>query len=191
MLHNTSEFVYIGIDQALQKIGLAVLRDGEAVLLKLLKPPPDVSGGQRLVTLRDQLQIALEAFPEAKGVAMEGQSYNSVGQLDQLGQIAGVVQMFIIDKYKVVPTMVPPTVLKKFVAGNGQATKTQMMRQTSDEWGLVIDNDDICDAHGLARIAQQLSEPTARKRHQLESLKTLTVKKPRKKRIKQILPKTL
>jgi Holliday junction resolvasome RuvABC endonuclease subunit len=183
--------VYIGIDQALRKIGLAVLRDGEVALLKYIQPPDDVRGGLRLVSLRDALQIALEPFTEVAGVAMEGQSYNSTGQLDQLGQIAGVVQMFIIDKYKVPPVLVPPTVLKKFVAGVGHATKTQMMRRTYAVWGISIDNDDICDAYGLAQIAQQLHVPTTRVRHQLEVLKTLTVKKRRKTRLKQLLPKTL
>jgi Holliday junction resolvasome RuvABC endonuclease subunit len=182
---------YLGIDQALRKIGIAVLRDDEVILLKRIVPPQDVSGGQRLVALRDALQITLEPFKEIAGVAMEGQSYNSDGQIDQLGQIAGVVQTFIIDRFGMEPMVVPPAVLKKFVTGNGNATKTQMMRKTYDFWKVPIDDDDICDAHGMARIARQLHCKTTTIRHQIESLKSLTTKKRRKRRVKKLLPKTL
>ncbi len=54
-----------------------------------------------------------------------------------------------------------------------------------------IDDDDICDAHGMARIARQLHCKTTTIRHQIESLKSLTTKKRRKRRVKKLLPKTL
>ena len=45
---------------------------------------------------------------------------------------------------------VAPTSLKKFVTGNGRASKADMIEAVAERWGFHADNDDIADAYGLA-----------------------------------------
>jgi Holliday junction resolvasome RuvABC endonuclease subunit len=182
--------VFVGVDQALRKIGVSVVCGGRVALLKLIVPPADLRSTPRMQYLREALKHTLEPYPSADGTAMEGQSYGSEGQLDQLGRIGGIVEVLLADLYGIPPLVVPPAVLKKFVTGNGQATKSMMMRATKVYWDLEVSQDDLCDAHGLARLASEYYDPQATLRHQLEAVQALH-KKPKPKRLKAVFPKTL
>ena len=181
---------FVGVDQALRKIGVSVVCEGRAALLKLIVPPSDLRSTPRMQYLREALKHTLEPYPKADGAAMEGQSYGSEGQLDQLGRIGGIVEVLLADLYGVPPLVVPPAVLKKFVTGSGQATKSHMMRATKIYWDLEVAQDDLCDAHGLARLAAEYYHPQSTLRHQVEAIQSLH-KKPKCKRLKPVFPKTL
>jgi Holliday junction resolvasome RuvABC endonuclease subunit len=183
--------IYVGVDQALQKIGVCVLVDGTPDVLKLLKPPPKLTGPDRLQKLRDRLQTALEPYRgRITGSAVEGQSYGSLGDLDGLGQVLGVVQVLLTDM-GAAPWKVPPALLKQFVTGKGNATKPQMRAATLTRWRLDIDQDDICDAHGLARIAEEIHEQASQDRIQVDAVRRLTHKKPRRPRLKKLFTRSL
>jgi Holliday junction resolvasome RuvABC endonuclease subunit len=158
--------------------------------MKLILPPPDLRATERMLYLREALQHTLEPFPEAAGAALEGQSYGSAGQLDQLGRIGGIVELLLADLYGKAPLIVPPATLKKFVTGSGQATKSLMMKATKVYWGVETTQDDLCDAHGLARIAAEYYVPQSVVRHQCEAVYSLRHKKVRR-RIHVVFPKSL
>jgi len=181
---------FVGVDQALRKIGVAVIQGGGVALMKLILPPPHLRSTERMLYLREALQHALEPFPEADGAALEGQSYGSAGQLDQLGRIGGIVELLLADLYGKPPLVVPPATLKKFVTGSGQATKSLMMRATKVYWDVETDQDDLCDAHGLARLASEFYTPESIIRHQCEAVHSLRHKKVRR-RIRAVFPKSL
>jgi len=182
--------VFVGVDQALRKIGVSVVCDGRVELLKLIVPPSDLRSTPRMQYLREALAHTLEPYPTADGAAMEGQSYGSDGQLDQLGRIGGIVEVLLADLYGQPPLVVPPAVLKKFVTGSGQADKSLMMRATKVYWDLEVAQDDMCDAHGLARIAEEYYTAKSTQRHQIEAVQALRRKRKRK-RFKAVFPKTL
>ena len=182
--------LFVGVDQALRKIGVSIIRGDSVELLRLIVPPKELRDAVRLQFLEDALAHALEPFPHADGVAMEGQSYGSEGRIDQLGQIGGIVKLFLLKRYGVSPLVVPPSTLKKFVTGNGQADKSMMMRATKVYWDLEVTQDDLCDAHGLARLAQEFYAPSSGHRHQVEAVESLR-RKRKSKRIKAVFPKTL
>jgi Holliday junction resolvasome RuvABC endonuclease subunit len=182
--------VFVGVDQALRKIGVSVVQDGNVALMHLILPPGDLRSTPRLLYLEEALTHVLEPYPEADGAAMEGQSYGSEGQLDQLGRIGGIVEVLLAKRYGRAPLVVPPAVLKKFVTGNGQASKSMMMRATKVYWDVEVSQDDLCDAHGLARLAKEYFQPQSTIRHQLEAIHALK-RKPKRKRIKAVFPKTL
>lgn len=164
--------------------------DGRVALMKLIIPPSDLRSTIRMQYLREALKHTLEPYAKADGTAMEGQSYGSSGQLDQLGRIGGIVEVLLADLYGAPPLVVPPAVLKKFVTGNGQANKNLMMRATKVYWDVEVTQDDMCDAHGLARLAAEYYQPQSTLRHQLEAIQSLH-RKPRRKRLKAVFPKTL
>jgi len=178
---------FVGIDQALTKIGICVLTDGEVALLHLLKPPRKVKGPERLKFLRDALAQTLEPYrDEIRHAALEGQSLGSVGDIDGLGQINGVVQVLLTDLGVKRPLVVPPGTLKKFVSGNGQAKKSMMRRVTRETWKIDIDQDDLCDAHGLARFAEEYVEKKSVLRHQIEAIHRFLHGKKRRAPIKTL-----
>jgi Holliday junction resolvasome RuvABC endonuclease subunit len=171
---------YVGVDQALRKIGLCVLDDGDVVHLHLIKTPRTMRGTERLVFLRDQLIDLLRPYQNSiTHAALEAQSLGSLGDIDQLGHINGIAQLVLADLGVPEPLRVPPASLKKFVAGIPGASKQRMMTATFKTWGIQIDQDDLCDAHGLARFAQEVVEQKSNLRHQVEAVHRLT--HPRKK----------
>jgi crossover junction endodeoxyribonuclease RuvC len=50
-------------------------------------------------------------------------------------------------------TLVPPTVLKKFVTGTGLAKKEQMLLSIYKRWGVEFASNNEADAYALARMA--------------------------------------
>ena len=53
---------------------------------------------------------------------------------------------------------VPPTVLKKWVTGKGNAKKPDMAMAALDKWGFALTQDDIVDAYCLARILEAVDK---------------------------------
>jgi crossover junction endodeoxyribonuclease RuvC len=49
---------------------------------------------------------------------------------------------------------VPPTTLKKWTTGNGNAKKPDMALAVEQKWNFKNGNDDIIDAYALARLGQ-------------------------------------
>ena len=182
---------FVGVDQALTKIGLCVIADGQIAKLHLIKTPTKLKGPERLTFLRDSLLAELKPWKKKiSKAAIEAQSLGSLGDIDQLGQINGVVQVLLSD-LGAPPLKVPPAVLKKFVSGNGQADKGRMRRATHKHWGIDISQDDLCDAHGLARLAEEVCLEQATLRYQIEAAYTMTQKRKRKSRVKKLFKKTL
>lgn len=187
--------VYVGVDQALQRTGLCVLENGQPAVLQLIRPPYDMRGPERLAHIKTVLTNALWPYRERiSAAAYEGQSLGSLGDIDQLGNIGGVVALLLADEFQLSNARifkVPPALLKKFVTGRANATKDLMMRTSRQEWGYDFTQDDVCDAHGLARFAAECLEQTATKRHRVEAVYTLLHKKKKRTPIKKLFPKTI
>ena len=65
---------------------------------------------------------------------------------------------------------VPPSSLKKFVAGKGSTAKGGMCRAVEANWGFATKNDNLADAYGLAAVGLALRGSLALKPHQIEVL---------------------
>jgi len=188
--------VYVGVDQALRKIGVCVIVDDAPVVLARLAPPADSRGPERLHQLRDLLENTLYPYQgQISAAAMEAQSLGSLGDLDQLGQINGVVQVLLTDVLSSGGRIfiVPPAVLKKFVTSHSGASKSDMMYASAQRWGFDFTQhgDDVCDAHGLARIAQEALESRSTLRHEVEAVATILRHKTRRPPRKHLFAKTI
>lgn len=184
--------VFVGVDQSLNKMGVCVIRDGNVVRAERIQVPRKLKGPERLTYLRDKLQSLLLPFkPDLVHASMEAQSLGSIGDIDQLGQVSGVVQIVLSDMGCRRPFKVPPATLKKFVANHAQAPKERMLQATKEVWGIEFDNDDVCDAHGLARISEEYVERKSTLRHQVEVVHSLSHPRKRKPRIKKLFSKTV
>jgi len=187
--------VYIGVDQALRKTGVCVLEHGQPVVLQLIQPPYDLQGPARLAHIKNTLVNLLWPYKaRVVAAAYEGQALGALGDIDQLGNIGGVLALIFAGDFELPNNRifkVPPATLKKFVTGRGNATKDLMMRTSNSEWGYNFTQDDVCDAHGLARFATECVAQVATKRHQIEAVFSLLHKKKKRPPIKKLFPKTI
>jgi Holliday junction resolvasome RuvABC endonuclease subunit len=152
---------FIGIDQALQKTGVCVLREGNDADLYLVQPRK-LSGPARLAYIRDAVRDILWDQPIQFG-AIENGSFNSEGQLFSLGGVNGALQVLLWENH-IGFAHVAPSQLKKFLTKKSGAQKEWMMEAATEFLGRAITEDNLADAVGLARIARatQLEDVTTR-----------------------------
>jgi Holliday junction resolvasome RuvABC endonuclease subunit len=170
---------FLGVDQSLRGTGLVVLSETGDILLQRLVQPSSLRGVERLAFIRGELREVLERHQPYRA-ALEGYSYDSTGRVFQLGELGGLVQLAFWDA-GVPYLMVPPASLKKFVANNGKAEKEQMLKATLSKWHVDFqEEDDLCDAHGLAQIQRTIACDDSTARHELEVIRELLAppKKP-------------
>lgn len=83
-----------------------------------------------------------------------GRSHGAVISLAQLGTMI---------RYKILLKgfplcVVPPKTVKKFVTGNGNAKKQQMMQTVMNRWGFKASTDNLADACGMSKFAQFITQ---------------------------------
>jgi crossover junction endodeoxyribonuclease RuvC len=156
----------VGIDLSLTATGIVALTDGDHVPAVRLVG----STGSKDATLAEQSRRHSELSAEIIGtvygrgesflrptmVVIEGPALGNPRNSDtsswrRAGVWWQVVQTLVDDQVPVVS--VPPSVLKKFATGKGNAAKTAVALAVQREWPEVILSDDnICDALGLAMV---------------------------------------
>lgn len=153
----------IGIDASLTGFGLVVFNffTGEVVANHLLKTKPGAmtrrykeieafvikalreAGPQRIA------HVCLEDFNRGARNAREESGMLRLTVLFALHEVFG-------DQMLAYPTLVAISTLKKFVTGSGKGDKNVMLLHTYKKWGIEYHDDNLADAHGLARIAGAL-----------------------------------
>lgn len=165
--------MYLGIDQSLRSSGVAVLSGAQEVLFNGTVTPGKLTGVHRLACIRDAIRDVLASEPGICFAALEGYAYDvGAGRVFELGEVGGAMKLVLHDAG--IPfVVVPPASLKQFVAGSGSATKEQMRQAVLKKWGLDIEQNDECDAYGLAQVARSVHLNTGSTRAELEVLKKL------------------
>jgi crossover junction endodeoxyribonuclease RuvC len=96
-------------------------------------------------------------------VVLEGYSYGSKNQAHQIGEWGGLLRWTLWGA-RTQYIEVPPTTLKAYVAGAGNAPKEVMMREVFRRWNYeAVDNDDA-DAFGLAQFGLEFLSDKRTKR---------------------------
>jgi Holliday junction resolvasome RuvABC endonuclease subunit len=165
--------MYLGIDQSLRSSGVAVVSEKQQVTYLSTLNPKKLRGVERLAWIRESLRVVLASEPDIKYAALEGYAYDvGAGRVFELGEIGGVVKMVLHDA--AIPFLiVPPASLKQFVADHGQAKKEQMRAAVLRKWKVDVEQDDECDALGLAQVARSFHLNKGTTRSELEVLKKL------------------
>lgn len=83
---------------------------------------------------------------------IEGGSFNSGGQLFTLGQLSGLILSTLI-MCRIPYKEVPPSSLKKFISGKGDANKESVMKSIMRKYGVKFTNDNKADSYVLALMA--------------------------------------
>lgn len=151
--------VYLGIDQSLTGFGLCIL--AHAGPYEAWTYQSKYSGVTRLGDIRewirDRITDAIESGHEVLGAAMESGVVMSASSM-VLGELAAAVKLCLYDDLRLCenaryPLQVPPTSLKKYATGKGNASKHEVVLAAYKQWGVEFTDDNAADAYCLARLA--------------------------------------
>ena len=114
---------------------------------------PKGRGFLRLQLIAKQVAETLHVW-EPEFAAVEGYAYvRNVGSFRTLVEVGTVVRM-TLHELSLPWVEVPPTVLKKWTTGKGNADKADMAFAVNARWGYHSPSHDIVDAFALAQMAQ-------------------------------------
>ena len=140
---------FCGIDPALVNIGFCGLED--SILEPELIHCP-LFGAARLAFIYSEINTRVLRRKPAL-VAIEGYSLDSISRQHAFGEGGGVIKLALC--LAGIPfIIVAPKQLKRFVTGSGDARKKRMIRAVNKKYGLEIENDNLADAIGLAKVAE-------------------------------------
>jgi crossover junction endodeoxyribonuclease RuvC len=176
--------IIAAIDPSLVGTAVCILdADTDKIIdLVTFKLPKDSKGITRLNLLAKQLNKIMSKY-SPKEIFIEGYSFMSKGRsIFNLGELGGVFRLILAKKWGGYYE-IPPTSLKKFVTGKGNAKKQIMLEQTYRKYGLgseTLKDDNQVDAYGLARFGSAFVKwdqgNTNFAKYEIEALKGLKTK---------------
>lgn len=150
-LRNDNSPLYIGIDQSYSGFAITVLNNF-GYTTSVYKS--EKRGIDRLADIRDHLNTTLDSvyqWAPPADVAIEGYAFGSQ-MANMLGELGGMVKLTLWER-DIYPLIVPPTSLKKYVAGKGTGVpKSQILLQVYKKWGVEFSDDNAADSYALAKL---------------------------------------
>lgn len=159
---------FVGMDLSLTGTGLVCI-DGNSKVIssKLIQTKPTKNKLERILFIRDSIRSfldnpyerstygsgSIEFFTE---IVLEGFSYGSRGAaVYDLGMLGGIVRFNLFENHFPYYNDYPPTFVKKFITGKGNAKKDLMIKEVF-KLGFDIDDSNLADAFALAYIAKTI-----------------------------------
>lgn len=145
----------LGVDQSYTGFGYSIHpEDSEPVTLKKSFPLSKYTGqANRLFEIEFWFEDLLEKVnPDL--VVMEGYANAVKFGREMSGELGGVVKKATYFMAGIEPLVVPPTVLKKFVTGSGNAPKNVMLQQVYKRWGKEFTDDNMADGFSLGMFGK-------------------------------------
>jgi len=145
---------FVGLDLSLNGTAIVIIDDkGKILSQNRFKTKPTDLIEDRLFFIASQV-LSVLGTTCIERLYIEGLSYSSSGQSTmELAGLHYVVRCFISQKYGVNYKLIAPPSLKKFVSGVGNCKKNLMLLYAFKKFGEEFNDDNICDAYCLARLA--------------------------------------
>lgn len=153
--------LHVGVDLASATMGLAVLNESGDLEHVSRHATSSMS---KTHTKWDRYMVLLSSFVElmsevgqhnVESVYIEG--YGGNAHINSLipAVECGTIFKVILERLEMMPllTIVPPTSLKKFTAGTGNAKKDQMIAKVFQKYGFMAPDSDQADAYALAMMS--------------------------------------
>lgn len=154
----------VAIDPSLTGMAVCVWRrgwDAPSVLLRHESKGVGRTVRERMRRYESHLLHVSRALTECMPdmVLVEGYSFGSRGAaVIDLGEFGALLRAEILRRICDRPLYeVPPSCLKKFVTGKGNANKEQMAAHVSKRWDQIFDTNDETDAYALAQLGRCLA----------------------------------
>ena len=145
--------VFVGMDPSYNGFAIVIIdKDAEIIDQILLKSKTKDEAEDRIIALEKGFSFVADLIGR-ENVYIEGPSYASNGAFVlQMGALHYYLRIFF-RKNNVKFTVITPNGLKKFVTGKGTAKKELMLLNVYKKWGVEFDDNNLCDAYGMARMA--------------------------------------
>jgi Holliday junction resolvasome RuvABC endonuclease subunit len=170
----------VGLDLSILASGVAFGADGGiAKAPRIVELLPQITHDiDKLMFIRDTIMDDMDAFKAQLVVIEDAATESRQGKALERFALSAMIRAEL--RYQNKPyLMVRPNSLKKFVSGNGQAKKDQMMAamalpEHKGGWDLHYQDDNLCDATGLLYIGMAIcGDWTPRTDAQIEVLKQI------------------
>lgn len=152
--------IVLGIDPSLTSCGIGCIDDTLTILNSSVIKPGKRRGAERLDYIIDRIQtIGNTTKPDL--VVLEGYSYNSVGRSYDLGELGGVIRLYLYQN-NLDTIIVPPLQLKKFWLNTGYLSRNELKKEIVEKINKTFNTffsekkADIAEALGLAYIGLAL-----------------------------------
>ena len=152
----------IGIDPSLTCTALCFLDRNDVVTTEVINVKgrgQDVTNRiDRCCEIARRVVDAIETYNNVEGavVFLEGYSYHSPGKQIFLGEFGGILRSHLLNgeltNTKVIE--VPPTKLKKFATGKGNADKPKIASAVMKRWNMEFNTHDETDAYCLMKMGR-------------------------------------
>lgn len=110
-------------------------------------------GMERIQTIRDYIKNEIVGKFGNPFVVVEGYALGAKGHQHEIGEMGGVVKMYLYET-GIPLVIVPPTVVKRFACGMGNAQKNVIMKEVYKRWDFDTNDDNIADAFVLNKIGE-------------------------------------
>jgi Holliday junction resolvasome RuvABC endonuclease subunit len=171
---DADESLWIGIDPSYSGMAVVALVSspgipgGLGTLHALDKYPAGTfgQGGVRLRYIYDGLTALFANLRDhfhVRRVAVEGYSPGSKFNREILGELGGIVRLAVHDVFGDAAgalLVVPPSAVKKFATGKGNAPKDNVLLAVYKKWEIEFDSNDLADAYTVARVARAMDVGT-------------------------------
>lgn len=114
-------------------------------------------GPERLSYIRGRFNYILDTIKIQHGtvdlIVYEGYAMGGKGRVFDIGELGGVLKL-VAWNTGIDVLLVPPTSLKQFTTGKGNANKDQMIAAVASNWGYHTTQDDEADAFALLKVGE-------------------------------------
>ena len=178
--------MFIGIDQSITNTGIVFLNSPDNYKSFLVKGKGSKSLDKIIYITRiinDLITKVKSSDTPVECIVLEGGSYDSPGKLFSLGQISGALISILCLSFPQARLIeVPPSSLKKFISGYGNASKETVMKAINKKYNIMFKNDNEADAYALALYGYRLITNVFIHREEAESIQVRQKKITKKRR---------
>lgn len=151
----------LGLDPSLTATGIVILTDSKIEESYLTKTKPTyttIDELKRLIKIRDSIGLKNIDLVVMEGIAFGVRKTSALAQLAALNYL--IRERLYREKIPFI--IATPTELKKFVTGKGNMPKDMMLLETYKRYDISFDDNNLCDAFGLAKIGETVLDESTK-----------------------------
>ena len=150
---------YIGVDISLTGTGVCKLEaNGRLVTSKCITTKAHKSFTQWFDRVDDITKQVMLYVDEGSIVFVEGYAFGATGQVFNIAELSGYIKYQLYRGNCTAVIQVPPTSLKKFITGKGNAKKELILKEVYKTYGVDFEDNNEADAYALARMAYEVAQ---------------------------------
>ncbi len=141
-----------GLDLSLRSTGVALISEQEPMTWTITSKPPQTVIEVAQLIVKQVLSIAQR--DKEVTFFIEDYSFGKFGtssSVTALIELTGIIT-YELHKNNLTYFKIPPTILKKYLTGKGNAKKEQMLVFALEKYGIHFNSSDECDAFALADL---------------------------------------